>query len=112
MRIVTSICRTCGQHGAILNNFGECQDCTKKRHSKETQDVKVSEREKVQEKIIIIGMCISRASGYLAMLESIGAPGGPGSFEELNEQSINLQKAMDTLVELKKELTQEDMRQE
>jgi hypothetical protein len=52
MRIETSICRTCGQHGAILNNFGECQDCTKKRAAKETQDTKVSEREKALEQLV------------------------------------------------------------
>ena len=50
--IEVSICRTCGQIGRILNNFGECQDCTKERYAKETQDTKVSEREKALEQLV------------------------------------------------------------
>ena|SRR2546421_10699681 len=34
--IEVSICRTCGQMRRVLNNFGECQDCTIKRAAQDT----------------------------------------------------------------------------
>ena len=35
--IEVSICRTCGQMLRVLNNFGECQDCTVKRAAQDTR---------------------------------------------------------------------------
>jgi hypothetical protein len=37
MRFEISICRTCKTTGRMLNNFGECGDCTKKREAPEQE---------------------------------------------------------------------------
>lgn len=52
--IEITVCRTCQTFGRILNNFGECGDCSKKREQSSTQELaqKILERIAITEKQI------------------------------------------------------------